>query len=549
MAQVKFYRGLAASYNTSTHANCIYFATDTHELIMDNKKYGISESNAALLNNAITSVKWSSPDTLTFYRGDGTKEFLNVTFPVADSSTQGLMAAAHVVKLTGIEEGAQVNVIENVTVDGVTGSLSGKTLAINGGFAKAADVYTKGDVYTKDEIAEKLSSVYEYKGSVNTYAELPSNAEKGDVYNVAEGYNLHPAGTNWVFDGTSWDALGGLVDMSELEGKVATNTTNIGLNTQAITNEQSRAEGVESQLRTDLGNKSDEANGTGSAFARIANLTALVGEMTGGSTTSISQQIADAKAELRGNASTDFDTLGELEEAIKEEAARAAAAEKANSEAITAEQQRAEGIEGGLRTDVNTNTAAIEALQGVDAGFETRIAANEAAITKLDGADTVEGSVKKQIKDAVQVETERATGVENSLAGRIQALESSVGEGGSVAEDIQANADAISALQTTVSDNETDIENKMTELAGRVTTAEGTITSHTTSIGENAAAITALQNNTVNGKKISTNPTLSGEDIALANYNADATNGFIVASDTVNTAIKKLENDLIWHEA
>lgn len=73
---------------------------------------------------------------------------------------------------------------------------------------------------TKTELTDALSSVYKYKGSVNTYGNLPSNATAGDVYNVVASYNGVPAGTNWAWNGSSWDALGGTVT-----GYVADTTT------------------------------------------------------------------------------------------------------------------------------------------------------------------------------------------------------------------------------------------------------------------------------------------------------------------------------------
>lgn len=65
----------------------------------------------------------------------------------------------------------------------------------------------------------KLSSVYSYKGSKDTYAELPSNAAAGDVWNVEEAHDNHPAGTNWAWTGTAWDALGGAIDLSAYYNK------------------------------------------------------------------------------------------------------------------------------------------------------------------------------------------------------------------------------------------------------------------------------------------------------------------------------------------
>ncbi len=37
---VKFYRGLSATYNPTTHADGIFFTTDTHKIIMNNIPYG-----------------------------------------------------------------------------------------------------------------------------------------------------------------------------------------------------------------------------------------------------------------------------------------------------------------------------------------------------------------------------------------------------------------------------------------------------------------------------------------------------------------------------
>lgn len=55
------------------------------------------------------------------------------------------------------------------------------------------------------------------------------------------------------------------------------------------------------------------------------------------------------------------------------------------------------------------------------------------------------------------------------------------------------------------------------------------------------ASVEALSNNTINGKAISTNPVLTGDDIELTGYAKPATGGAVAAADDVNTAIGKLE--------
>lgn len=83
------------------------------------------------------------------------------------------------------------------------------TSAATGGVAATpkavADALTAAKSYADD----KVSGLYHYRGSVTTYAALPANPADGDVYNVEAAYGDFPAGTNWAWTGTAWDALGG----------------------------------------------------------------------------------------------------------------------------------------------------------------------------------------------------------------------------------------------------------------------------------------------------------------------------------------------------
>jgi predicted nucleic acid-binding Zn-ribbon protein len=62
-----------------------------------------------------------------------------------------------------------------------------------------------------------LATVYKYKGSVETYADLPTSGQQvGDVYNVKQADPDHniEAGDNVAWDGTTWDILAGDTDLS-----------------------------------------------------------------------------------------------------------------------------------------------------------------------------------------------------------------------------------------------------------------------------------------------------------------------------------------------
>lgn len=77
-------------------------------------------------------------------------------------------------------------------------------------------------------ISTAISSVYRYKDSVAAYANLPSSGQTiGDVYNVVAAYGDYPAGTNFAWNGSDWDALGGsfTIDyMTNAEVDTAINT-------------------------------------------------------------------------------------------------------------------------------------------------------------------------------------------------------------------------------------------------------------------------------------------------------------------------------------
>ena len=68
------------------------------------------------------------------------------------------------------------------------------------------------------------SNIYTYKGSC-TYANLPTDATAGDVYNVTDAHGNYPAGTNWAWTGTEWDALGGSIDLSGYQTRANMVTT------------------------------------------------------------------------------------------------------------------------------------------------------------------------------------------------------------------------------------------------------------------------------------------------------------------------------------
>lgn len=103
MAQVKFYRGERASYNPGTHADGIYFATDTAEILLNNVSYGLSQDQKDQL---ITDITYDAASgTLTFVTSGEEEEDITIQIPNATGTTPGLMSAADKAKLDAVLAG------------------------------------------------------------------------------------------------------------------------------------------------------------------------------------------------------------------------------------------------------------------------------------------------------------------------------------------------------------------------------------------------------------------------------------------------------------
>lgn len=70
---------------------------------------------------------------------------------------------------------------------------------------------------------EDIASVYKAKGSIAS-ANLPSSPSVGDVYDLTDASSYGPVGTNVVWNGTKWDALAGITDLSGKQDKLTAGT-------------------------------------------------------------------------------------------------------------------------------------------------------------------------------------------------------------------------------------------------------------------------------------------------------------------------------------
>ena len=99
-----------------------------------------------------------------------------------------------------------------------------------------------------EAVANEATKIFNVKGSCK-YSELPTtNNAVGDVYNITDSFTIgsenYPAGTNVVWDGANWDALGGSIDLSAY----ATTETVVAM----VQEETDRARGAETRIQKEI---------------------------------------------------------------------------------------------------------------------------------------------------------------------------------------------------------------------------------------------------------------------------------------------------------
>ena len=100
-------------------------------------------------------------------------------------------------------------------IDGTTTTLTKRIDTVANNLATHKADFNNPHKVTAEQLG--LTTVYQYKGSVATYADLPTTGQKvGDVWNVETADPDHgiKAGDNVAWDGAQWDTLGGNHDLS-----------------------------------------------------------------------------------------------------------------------------------------------------------------------------------------------------------------------------------------------------------------------------------------------------------------------------------------------
>lgn len=247
-----------------------------------------------------------------------------------------------------------------------------KTLIVDGlesENAEAALSAKQGKVLMNEinTLAGKLVGVYTFRGSKETFAELPEEGMlPGDVWNVDEKVGNHAAGTNWAWTGETWDALAGSIDLSAYYTAEQVDA--------AIKVEKDRAEAKEAELlvliETNAAGVSEAKSGVASNLTLIENITKNIGE------------------------------INELNIAQNEEIANL-------KQLILGEKEVEEGLT--IINYIEQNTENIVVLSERADVLDGSVESLNAEISKLKSDETVSGSVDNKIKNAldwIEVEVE-----------------------------------------------------------------------------------------------------------------------------------------------
>lgn len=242
-----------------------------------------------------------------------------------------------------------------------------------------------------DDLKASVAAALDYKGTKDTYDALPTEGnKKGDVWNVVAAHGTTPAGTNYAWDGTQWDPLGGTVDLSgyytktQVDDAISTAKTELEAADTAL-------EGQITTVTNQLNNKVDKVEGSGlisdtdlnqirTNKSDIESLQASVGgkqdELTPGDAVSITEEnVIDVKIE---------EVSGQL-------LTKSAKGLRAHISSITGSKIKVgTAITGGVEIGADQTVAA--GMQALSDSIQTVVSGGITSLTSPDETITVTGT-------------------------------------------------------------------------------------------------------------------------------------------------------------
>ena len=270
-------------------------------------------------------------------------------------------------------------------VDNLESEASDKALSAKQGKVLMGEIST---------LAGKLAGVYTYKGSVAKYENLPTEGlTAGDVYNVEEAHEGNAAGTNYAWTGTEWDALAGIVDLSNYYNKKEVDDA-ISAALTPVNTEIGNVKTLAETNQTNLGTLQGEVN---TLSGTVSGISASIGTINEKNTAQDNRLTALEELVTGGGGEGEEDqTLLQKVNANTLAIAQLKSAKINDMTLVDEEGNAKQLVLNGSNVLVGTNT------NGVDASLSlvAAIGANKSAIDTLNGDAETEGSVDHKIAQA-----------------------------------------------------------------------------------------------------------------------------------------------------
>lgn len=242
-----------------------------------------------------------------------------------------------------------------------------------------------------DDLKASVAAALDYKGTKDTYDALPTEGnKKGDVWNVVAAHGTTPAGTNYAWDGTQWDPLGGTVDLSgyytktQVDDAISTAKTELEAADTAL-------EGQITTVTNQLNNKVDKVAGSSlisdtdlnqirTNKSDIESLQTSVGgkqdELTPGNAVSITEEnVIDVKLDPASN-----EALSKSAEGLKLDLSGVKGSTVKVGVAIT----------GGA--EIGADQTVAEGMQALSDSIQTAVSGGITSLTSPDETITITGT-------------------------------------------------------------------------------------------------------------------------------------------------------------
>ena len=520
MALVKFFRGNRDNYSQSTHADSVYFAIDTQELLLNGKAYGIKPEDLTKLNGAVDSLAWErskeNADTLYLVATttDGKTETYNAV-PLASSAGSGLMSKSDFDKLTKLAGAVDVEGSVAHSIKTAIDALNVEDTAVVGSYVSA--------------VSEANGKIAVTRAELPTVAEIKSEGQAIIAVKEDKG----------VISATAGDIAAAHVTIADTKNHFTADTV------EAALEELYSQAGAGSKVTIEATDGTDDV---------LKVYTVKQGGVEVGKINIPKDLVVSSGSVVKGNWVGNVFTESEVGTgtALKLVIANQTAPVYINTLDLVKDHTAGDGIN---ISDTNVVSVVVDPsseflsvgadgvkVSGVSAHVATEIGKLNANVTSTSGTfvtvNIVENGGKVEAVTVTENDIAKASDLTTEVA-RAKAAEDKIEESVGLNED---------GTHKTATGNYT----------SGATTIAGEISALDAQVKKNSDAIDTLKTNSLTGVKVNgvsasvdanvASVTIDGGDITLDGYSV-VDNGIIAGTNTVNQAINILENQLVWHEA